>query len=81
MPLYIHDCEYCIYLGSYQNCDLYSCGESVVARKSSEPRDYDSGSIYNSKFITALVVGSPSYLILEEALKRAKAKSSSTRSH
>jgi hypothetical protein len=75
-PLYLHDCKDCIYLGNYENCDLYVCGESVVARRSSEPSDYDSGSVYNGRFYAALVVGSPSYLILEKALKRAEAKGS-----
>lgn len=35
-PLYLHDCDKCIFLGSYQDYDLYFCkpaiGPTVIAR-------------------------------------------------
>ena len=47
-PIYKHDCDVCIYLGSYQLAvvyDLYLCeaGKTVVARWGSEGHQYDSG--------------------------------------
>ena len=47
-PIYKHDCDVCIYLGSYQltlDYDLYLCQEysTVIARWGSEGPQYDSG--------------------------------------
>ena len=47
-PIYKHDCDVCIYLGSYQlylDYDLYVCkaGKTLVARWGSEENRYDSG--------------------------------------
>ena len=47
-PIYKHDCNICIYLGSYQlylDYDLYVCnaGKTLVARWGSEGYQYDSG--------------------------------------
>ena len=47
-PIYKHDCDICIYLGSYQlylDYDLYVCkaGKTLVARWGSEGYQYDSG--------------------------------------
>ena len=47
-PIYKHDCDFCIYLGSYQlylDYDLYLCkaGKTLVARWGSEGNQYDSG--------------------------------------
>ena len=47
-PIYKHDCDICIYLGSYRlvlDYDLYLCeaGKTLVARWGSEGYQYDSG--------------------------------------
>ena len=47
-PIYKHDCDVCIYLGSYPldvDYDLYLCeaGKTLVARWGSEGHQYDSG--------------------------------------
>ena len=47
-PIYKHDCDVCIYLGSYQlviDYDLYLCqaSKTVIARWGSEGYQYDSG--------------------------------------
>ena len=47
-PIYKHDCDICIFLGSYQldvDYDLYLCQEysTVIARWGSEGPQYDSG--------------------------------------
>ena len=47
-PIYKHDCDVCIYLGSYQlilDYDLYLCqaSKTVIARWGSEGDQYDSG--------------------------------------
>ena len=47
-PIYKHDCDVCVFLGSYQLCldyDLYVCkaGKTLVARWGSEGNQYDSG--------------------------------------
>ena len=47
-PIYKHDCNICIYLGSYQlvlDYDLYVCKEynTLVARWGSEGPQYESG--------------------------------------
>lgn len=61
--LYKHDCETCAYLGTYNDCDLYYCpvGDlrgppTVIARASSEPRDYESG-IALARFLVCADVG------------------------
>ena len=47
-PIYKHDCDFCVFLGSYQLVvvyDLYVCkaGKTLVARWGSEGNQYDSG--------------------------------------
>ena len=47
-PIYKHDCDVCIFLGSfklYVDHDLYLCeaGKTLVARWGSEGDQYDSG--------------------------------------
>lgn len=48
-PLYEHDCEYCKFLGTYEDTkDLYICpdqatGTTVICRYSSYGPDYSSG--------------------------------------
>jgi hypothetical protein len=45
-PLYIHDCDECVFLGTFEGNDLYRCGmpvETVIARRSSSGPDYSSG--------------------------------------
>ena len=47
-PIYKHDCDVCIYLGSYQlylDYDLYLCqaSKTVIARWGYEGPQYDSG--------------------------------------
>ena len=47
-PIYEHDCDVCIYLGSYQlilDYDLYLCqaSKTVITRWGSEGPQYDSG--------------------------------------
>jgi hypothetical protein len=49
-PLYKHDCELCVFLGQFENEDLYFCGnqigptsKTVIARCSDAAGDYVSG--------------------------------------
>ena len=81
-PLFEHDCEGCIFLGSYQckrfgPVDLYFCGKksgnnnTVIARYSSEGPDYGSGMIF------ALLEKQP----YKEALDRAVARGLTTIEH
>ena len=46
-PLYEHDCDDCVFLGSFQNADLYyhegRIETTVIARYSSDGPDYSSG--------------------------------------
>ena len=47
-PIYKHDCDVCVFLGSFQlyvDYDLYLCeaGKTVIARWGSEGCQYDSG--------------------------------------
>lgn len=47
-PLYKHDCNECVYLGSYKKVDLYFCNQwgelkTVIARYSDDGPDYTSG--------------------------------------
>lgn len=78
-PHYQHDCESCVYLGSYTinpdwdggstTYDLYHCGNqypTVIARYSSEGGDYLSGLIFAIKH-------PEHYPQLAEALRRAAA--------
>ena len=51
MSKFNHDCEHCIYLGSFtwgesgitRQVDYYICNDSVLARFGDEPSDYSSG--------------------------------------
>ena len=59
-PIYKHDCDVCIYLGSYQlylDYDLYLCeaSKTVIARWGSEGHQYDSGlALITHDFATAV---------------------------
>lgn len=48
-PAFDHDCDRCLFLGTYEGRDLYYCEEgsfeTVIARHSSDPGDYTSGLI------------------------------------
>ena len=52
-PKYIHDCEECIYLGTYNETDLYFCDATptVISRYSDNGPDYKSGLIFADKDI------------------------------
>jgi hypothetical protein len=49
MPRYNHDCDKCVFLGEYEEYDLYFCGQgtlltsTVIARYSNNGEDYTSG--------------------------------------
>jgi len=65
-PLYIHDCEHCKFLGSAhlhnKKCDWYECynGSSIkdqrtiIARRSSDGPDYNSGTLFACSIVTRL---------------------------
>ncbi len=46
-PIYKHDCEKCVFLGNFNNEDLYYCDQSiiptVISRYSDVGPDYTSG--------------------------------------
>jgi hypothetical protein len=71
-PHFEHDCDHCVFLGHYENADLYICpGNTVLARFSSDGPDYESG-----------FCAIPHYPRLQEAARRAVAKGYSvTRDH
>ena len=51
IPLFEHDCDKCVFLGTYDGKDLYFCaktlsGRTVIARSSSEGGDYMSGMVF-----------------------------------
>ncbi|KKN39832.1 hypothetical protein LCGC14_0739440 [marine sediment metagenome] len=54
IPKYKHDCKDCIFLGNYNNHDLYSCwsgsSPTVVARYGNEGSDYHSGLIFRVRY-------------------------------
>jgi len=48
-PIYEHYCDNCVFLGTYNNKDLYYCPvgrTTVIARNSSDPGDYQSGMVF-----------------------------------
>lgn len=47
-PRFDHDCSACIFLGQYQEYDLYFCPAepTIIARYSSEGGDYGSGIVF-----------------------------------
>lgn len=47
-PRYVHDCDRCVYLGQFEQYDLYYCPSepTIVCRFSSEDPDYNSGLIF-----------------------------------
>jgi hypothetical protein len=49
-PLYTHDCESCLYLGQYEDKDLYYCSggftNTVIARYGNDGPEYMSGMIF-----------------------------------
>ena len=71
-PKYQHDCVDCIFLGNYNEYDLYYCNKSnltVIARFGDDSPDYLSGMIFA---ITGLYKNPPECEDpLTEALKRA----------
>jgi hypothetical protein len=74
-PLFKHDCENCVFLGSYKNKDLYSCSQgneinTVIFRNSSNDFDYASG-LSSAMLYGSEEVESQTGEILFEALKRA----------
>lgn len=89
-PLYAHDCDQCVFLGSYgyvgQDFDLYFCNQdrlwpTVVARYSSDGPDYESG-LAAAKHIERSVEGLGSTSVnhpLVEAKRRAKERGLITR--
>lgn len=47
MPVFIHDCDHCTFLGHYAGCDVYTCGidtasGSIIARDGNDGPDYSS---------------------------------------
>lgn len=48
-PLHTHDCDRCVFLGTYERHDLYYCGSqrigstTVIARWGSDGSEYSSG--------------------------------------
>lgn len=69
-PQFEHDCDRCLFLGRYNNVDLYVCARSniadtVIARHSSEGSDYTSGLIFAHRNIIP---------DLSEAMERAIAR-------
>lgn len=56
-PQFTHDCTCCVYLGQSEGADLYFCGSpgrsnvftTIIARFSSEGRDYASGWIFGKR--------------------------------
>jgi len=84
-PHFEHDCDGCVFLGSYEHkgclCDLYFCGQggpggpgdhnTVIARYSDDPPDYASGMTF------ALLGHQPA----KEALDRAVAQGLTTIEH
>jgi hypothetical protein len=48
-PLYEHDCDSCVFLGTFDNKDLYFCPKgmtTIIARNSSVGHDYQSGLVF-----------------------------------
>ena len=68
-PLFIHDCDRCIFLGTYKNEDLYFCVagnmglDTVIARYGNKGYEYTSGLSF-----------ADSVPVLAEAKRRAKEK-------
>jgi hypothetical protein len=61
-PNYQHDCDTCIFLGTYNNHDLYFCNPcgtyvscTVIARYGNEPHEYKSGLKFGTWRLTKLV--------------------------
>lgn len=59
IPLFLHDCDQCKFLGIYEGKDLYFCNNDIdrktlVSRRSSEPSDYISGFINTEELIEAI---------------------------
>lgn len=47
-PMWEHDCDCCVYLGTFNNADLYFCPRgipTVISRFSSDGPDYCSGEL------------------------------------
>lgn len=58
-PVYAHDCDACVFLGHYEERDLYYCpgelGGTVIARASGKPSDYASGLPFGRMRLGSLV--------------------------
>ncbi len=65
IPRYEHDCTACVFLGQYNEYDLYFCPHepTLIARRSSEDGDYRSGIVF-------ALCNEPPYPLCE-ALRRA----------
>lgn len=53
-PKYVHDCDVCVFLGNFEDMDLYVCrgesgGGTYVARQSDQDSDYISGVAFVGK--------------------------------
>lgn len=42
-PVFKHDCYDCVFLGHYNDRDLYFCADTVIARYGDNRPDYSSG--------------------------------------
>lgn len=45
LKLFEHDCDKCQFLGQYIGHDLYSCGDSVIARNGDQGDEYMSSPV------------------------------------
>ena len=49
-PIFEHDCSHCIFLGHFDNHDLYHCNhtrETFLARYGNEGHEYKSGKVFS----------------------------------
>lgn len=47
-PRYMHDCDQCLFLGTYDFYDLYYCDKepTIICRFTNDPCDYSSGLVF-----------------------------------
>ena len=53
MPLFEHDCDECVFLGTYKDTDLYFCDPlrpTVLYRYGNDPSEYGSGLGFGIQF-------------------------------
>ena len=71
-PKYKHDCKSCIFLGNYNDHDLYYClrdaTHTVIARYGDGPSEYHSGWAFKDQYEVLAVA----YAILRFRLRRDK---------